>query len=197
MILDKNIQKFVSAFSKLPPLGQKASLRLVFWLYQKHGLIDELVEALLNLKSLKNCRLCNAPCSSDSCDLCSNAARDKRVVCVVEKLTDALAIERSQTFNGVYFFLNGLWAPTKGYHKATLPLSKLKTFLDNMQAQEVILGLPFTLQGDATASLINEELQSLNLKITRLARGIPKGAEIDQIDDYTLSFGLKNREREQ
>lgn len=193
------LDRVITAFTKLPIIGSKTALRLGIWLIGKHALIEELIDALEALKNARTCSSCNAPSSGNVCEICSDNTRDQTTLCVVEKYTDILNIERTKTYPGLYFCLGSLWFPARGVHKEHLPLDKLKSRILDLKPQEVILALPFTLQGDATASLLAKIVREniTDVKITRPARGLPKGAEIDQADDYSLSYALKHRYKDE
>lgn len=193
------LNRVIAAFSKLPIIGPKTAMRLGIWLIGKYNLIQELIDALESLKNARSCSQCNSPASNELCEICSDASRDRSSVCVVEKYTDILNIERTRSYSGLYFCLGTLWIPSRGAHKDQLPIDRLLKLVAQLNPVEVILALPFTLQGDATATLVSNKLRELlpELKITRPARGLPKGAEIDQADDYSLSYALKHRYRDE
>ncbi|MCS6893420.1 MAG: recombination mediator RecR [Deltaproteobacteria bacterium] len=193
--LAKGLQKFVAVFSKLPTIGSKSALKLGIWLIGRPQLINEMIEALMSLKRIGLCSTCLGIASETECEFCSDEKRDRNSICVVEKYTDIVAIENSKSYNGLYFCLGHLWAPVRGISVENLPVEKLLEMIKRFSAKEIILALPFTLQGDATAHYLHGVLSERfsNLNISRPARGLPKGAEIDQVDDYSLSYAFKFR----
>ncbi|MCS6961626.1 MAG: toprim domain-containing protein [Deltaproteobacteria bacterium] len=196
-LINRELEQFTRVFSKLPLFGTKTAFKLGLWLVGKTELIEEIIQSLIELKNLKLCDICGTPISKNVCFLCSDDQRDTSYLCVVEKFSDILAIERTKSFNGTYFCLGSLWSPVKGVGVDKLPIGKILELIVKNKVKEVILALPFTLQGDATSALIDEKLRKSfpNVRITRPARGLPKGAEIDQVDDYSLSYAFKFRER--
>ncbi len=198
MKLPQELEKFIATFSKLPILGLKTSLRLGLWLIQNQSLVKELVESLLELNNLQICNICRSIKSKDQCQYCDDNSRDRELLCVVEKYSDLFSFERSGFYNGLYFCLGTLWSPVKGVTFDKLPIQQLVEMISRMNTKEVILALPFTLQGDATSKVISDSILAKypEIKITRLARGLPKGSEIDQVDDYSLSYAFRYRKNE-
>lgn len=192
------IQDFIDAFSKLPSIGPRQATRLAFYLINSgQKRIQELSGAVNNLKSVKLCEQCFfAHQNKDTlCNICESAERQKDVVAIAEKATDLISMEQSRAFTGRYFLLgefrrNGILSPL---HRERI--TALKSQAKQIgQFKEIILALSPTVYGDINASLIIEELRPFAKKISRLARGIPTGGEIEFADEETLKEALRHRE---
>lgn len=198
-MVPKPIQKFIDAFSRLPALGPRLVTRLAFYLVGLNkAALKELEEAFFDLKSLDRCERCFffKDSSKKLCGICGDARRDKRVVAIVEKETDLLALEQAAKFNGQYLVLGEL--PERGVLKASqkLRLENLKSRIKKElggQAEEIIVALNLNTFGDFVGDLIKQEFKTLAKKITRLGRGIPTGGEIEFADEETLNSALERR----
>lgn len=192
------IQEFIDAFSHLPSIGPRQATRLAFYLVNSgKKKIEELqlvIHALSNVKLCSQCFFAHQRESSE-CHICGNAERAKNIVAITEKATDIISLEQARIFHGRYFILgefrrSGILSPL---HKERLEI--LKTQAKRAGGfEEIILALSPTTQGDMNASLIAEELKPFAKKISRLARGIPTGGEIEFADEETLKEALRHRE---
>lgn len=198
MKLPQELERFIISFSKLPTIGAKTSLKLGLWIIQNKTVISDLAESLQGLSNLSTCEKCRSLSVKEKCVFCDSPERDRTLICVVEKYGDILSFERSGFYNGLYFCLGSLWAPSNGITFDKLPLNSLCNMIKMMDPKEIILALPFSLQGDATAKLISDAISAKfqGIRLTRLARGLPKGSEIDQVDDYSLSYAFRYRKDE-
>ena len=196
----KPIQKFIEIFSKLPSIGQRQATRLAFYLARQPELNRNLDEGLKSLlQGLKICRQCYLPFEkngSDLCPICSNPQRKNNIICLVEKEIDAFSIEKMRQFKGTYHILGNLIDPAdpKSYESLKIELleGRIKK-LANKIAEEIIIALNPTTDGDLTAMYLERRLKNLTKKITRLGRGLPTGGELEFADDETIRGAFEGR----
>lgn len=189
------IQSLVEEFKKLPGIGQKGAERLAFHLVR--GETDtsrRLAQAILNLKEkICVCSVCCAIAEFDPCEICSDPERDKGIICVVEEPQDLYAIERTGAFNGVFHVLMGAIAPLEGIGPESLKISELIKRVQQDPPKEIILATNPNMEGEATAVYIVRKLKSNGLKVTRLARGLPMGGNLEYADEVTLAKSFQGR----
>lgn len=191
------IQNLIRAFSRLPSVGQRTAERFVFYLL-KSGKKDvaELTLAMKQLiESVKSCEVCWDFSDQSPCHICSNPKRDQSMICMVKEPQDVQAIERTNTYHGVYHVLRGV---VKTEHESDLQDIKIREFLERAKKEEVkeiILALNPDLPGETTMMYLEHKLKELypDLKVTRLARGLPMGSDLQYADEITLGSALKNR----
>lgn len=192
--LPKPLQKLIAELCKLPSIGSRSAERLAFYLSSNPELSTEISQALQSVRSeLQTCKECFFISSAELCNICSATDRDKTKVCVVEKPADVVALEQAGIYRGLYHVLNGLWSPLKGRGSENLRIKELQERLQRLQAEEVILATGSTVEGDATAIYLAKILNEAGIKATRLAQGLPKGGELEFLDDLTLSRALSGR----
>ena len=199
MKIPKTIQSLIESFEKLPGVGPKTAQRLTFYLlHVPQNELDKFSMALQNLKKdTILCSLCFMIDEKDPCSIYSDKQRDQRIICVVEEALDVLALEKSEKYKGLYHVLHGKIDPLNNIGPDEIyiaPLiSKLKT--QNSKVKEVILATNPTMEGEATAMFINKQLktQTPNIKITRIGRGLPVGADLEYADDITLQRAMEGR----
>ena len=191
----KLLENAVNEFSKLPGIGKKTALRLVLHLLKKET--DEVLRfsrALTQLREeVKHCRICRNISDHDICNICSNPARDHRMVCVVENIRDVMSIENTQQYRGVYHVLGGIISPMDGIGPADLEIDSLLSRVEKGETDEVIFALSTTMEGDSTNFYIFKKLKDYPIKITTLARGVSIGDEIEYTDEITLGRSIVNR----
>ena len=191
----KLLESAVNEFSKLPGIGKKTALRLVLHLLKKET--DEVLRfsrALTQLREeVKHCRICRNISDHDICNICSNPARDHRMVCVVENIRDVMSIENTQQYRGVYHVLGGIISPMDGIGPADLEIDSLLSRVEKGETDEVIFALSTTMEGDSTNFYIFKKLKDYPIKITTLARGVSIGDEIEYTDEITLGRSIVNR----
>lgn len=196
-ILPKAISRLIESFEKLPGIGPKTAQRLAFYLL--HVPEDELNQFANNLSSLKSntvlCSVCKNVAENDPCSICSDPRRDQDLICVVEQPTDVLALERTGKYRGLYHVLHGAIDPLNNIGPDELYINDLLKRLKNQKVDEIILATNPNMEGEATAMYIHKQLtiNNLQLAITRLAHGLPVGADIEYADDVTLSRALEGR----
>ena len=192
------IENLIKALSRLPGLGRRSAERIALRLAQNPGRrIEDLVAALTEVKqTMTGCDTCGSLTTrtQNPCRWCSDRSRDDRLLCVVESSSDLLLIEQSGSFKGRYYCLNARLAPARGEGVEDLQVSRLLNRLDVLGVEEVILALNTDVESDATASYLADVLKPRNVKVSRLAFGIPAGSGIAYADEITLSRALSGRQ---
>ncbi|GAB4525510.1 MAG: recombination mediator RecR [Anaerolineales bacterium] len=198
MLLPAPIQNLIEAFSRLPGVGPKTASRLTFHLLHAPDEVSlSLAEALQALKSgIGYCQRCYniTAAGRELCEVCANPARRQDVVCVVEAPLDVIAIERTDAFDGVYHVLHGALSPIEGIGPENLKLGALFRRLQQTEIREIILATNPSMEGDATAMYIQRQLAGVPIRITRLARGLPVGGDLEYTDQSTLLRALLGRQ---
>jgi len=194
--LPKEINNLVETFSSFPGIGEKTALRFVLYLLQKDpSYLENLSAQIDNLKSLSLCPKChNISGNRGLCRYCADAARDKTTICAVASLPELMAIEATGDFLGVYHILGGKLEPLRGITPEKLNINSLILRIKNDGIREVILALNPDIPGESTILYLTHLLKPLNTKITRLARGLPMGSELEYADPITLSSALEGRQ---
>jgi len=198
MLLPEPIQNLINAFARLPGIGPKSASRLTFYLLRSsEELPRDLAEALLALKT--NIEYCNRcfnimMIGRDVCEICAHPQRDPLQVCVVEEPLDVLALERTGGYYGQYHVLHGVLSPIEGVGPSDLKIAPLLTRVQKESVQEVILATNPSMEGDATAMYLQTQLRTLNVRVTRLARGLPIGGDLEYADQNTLLRALSGRQ---
>ncbi|PIF06113.1 MAG: recombination protein RecR [Draconibacterium sp.] len=191
----KLLEQAVEEFAKLPGIGRKSALRLVLHLLrQDNESVNRFGTSIIQLKQeIKHCSVCHNISDTDVCQICSNPARNKSAICVVENIRDVLAIENTQQFNGLYHVLGGIISPMDGIGPADLTIDSLVERTGNGETIEVILALSTTMEGDTTNFYIYRKLKDKQVKVSTLARGVAIGDELEYADEITLGRSLVNR----
>ncbi|MEJ2303966.1 MAG: recombination mediator RecR [Anaerolineales bacterium] len=198
MLLPSPIQDLINTFSRLPGIGPKTAARLTFFLLRApDDLSIELAQALQKLKAdTAYCQVCfNITTAGRSeCEICASADRDPGLICVVEGPLDVLALERTDGFSGRYHVLHGALSPIEGIGPEDVKISELLERIRAGGIQEVILATNPSMEGDATAMYLRQRLQPLGVRVTRLARGLPVGGDLEYADQSTLLRALAGRQ---
>ena len=191
----KLLDKAVAEISRLPGIGRKTALRLsLHLLRQDPDAVDALAEALVRLRhDVKYCSVCHNISDDDVCPICSDSRRDSSTICVVENVQDVMAIENTQQFHGLYHVLGGIISPMDGIGPSDLNIDSLAKRVEEGGIAEIILALSSTMEGDTTNFYISRRLQSADVKITVIARGISVGNELEYTDEVTLGRSIINR----
>lgn len=196
--IPRPVKRLMDQFSRLPGVGPKSASRLTFYLLRtSDDQASTLAEALMLLKSETSfCTICYNITSAeiDPCMVCSAVDRDDAVLCVVEEPLDALAIERAGIFKGVYHVLHGSISPVDGIGPDDLRLNELLERVDSDDVKEVIIATNPNLSGEATAMYIHQQLSASGARVTRLARGLPVGGDLEYADEVTLARALEGRQ---
>ena len=189
------ISRLVQELNKLPGIGPKSAQRLAFYLLRSpQEQAERLAEAILTLKQqIKLCSVCYNLTDSDPCAFCRNDQRDHSIICVVEQPQDILAIEHTGVYRGSYHVLHGAISPTEGVGTNDVRIRELSNRLNNGAVHEIILATNTNLEGEQTAMYLHQLLTPLGIKVTRLARGLPFGTELEYADDATLTRAFEGR----
>ena len=196
MQTSKEIEDLVRALSKLPALGPRSAKRIALHLLKKsNSVLPELINVLnAAAVSVKVCEVCGNLDTSSPCLLCQDAKRDRSLMCIVKDVADAWALERSGIFKGLYHILGGNLSALNGVGPSELNVEALLKRVREGQFSEVIIALDANLDGLTTSHYIAELLEPFNLKISRIAYGVPVGGELDYLDDGTISQAIKSRQ---
>ncbi|MCO5184527.1 MAG: recombination mediator RecR [Anaerolineae bacterium] len=196
-ILPQPVQQLINNFARLPGVGPKTASRLTFYLLRgtDKSLAADLAAALLELgEKTRYCSRCFNITENDPCEVCADESRDETVLCVVEEPLDVVAIERSRAYTGLYHVLHGALSPIEGIGPDDLRIEELVQRIDDGAFNEVILATNATLEGDSTALYLQRRLAGSNARLTRLARGLSVGGDIEYTDEITLSRALNGRQ---
>lgn len=187
--------RLAEQFQRLPGIGKKTAMRLAFSIVDNRELARDLSEALgMVWQKVGECSICRNITENDICDVCSNNSRIDSI-CVVHNPADIRAIEDAGLYRGKYFVLHGFLAPLDGTGPDELGINKLRKMIDRFSVDEVILALDSTADGEATSSYIARILETRQVTVTRLARGLPPGASVEFADSLTLSQAFQGRQR--
>ena len=190
-----SLNELINQFSRLPGIGKKTAQRLAFSiLEQPPERAKAFAEALVNAREkIHFCKVCQNLTDLDVCPICSNENRDKSVICVVEDPKDVMAFERTREFSGVYHVLHGVISPLDNVSPDDLKIKELMSRLASGEVKEIIMATNPTVEGEATASYISRLIKPMGIKVTRLAYGVPVGADLQYADEYTLARALEGR----
>ena len=190
-----SLEQLADALKRLPGVGPKSAQRMAYHLLQHdRSAASELGYALLNaVDRIRHCASCNTFTEAELCETCQDDDRDPRLLCVVETPADQMMIEQTLTFKGLYFVLMGRLSPLDGIGPKDIYLDKLISRATNVLVEEVVLATNFTNEGEATAHYISETLKSRGLRVSRLARGVPVGGELEYVDAGTIARAMLDR----
>ena len=191
----KTILNLIESFKKLPGIGEKTAERLAL---STLNMDDDTIETFSNSrkavhKKKKKCDKCGSYTENELCDICLSETRDHSTMCVVEESKNVIQFEKVGTYNGVYHVLGGLISPLDGINPENINLSTLKKRIKDENIKEVILAIKPSIEGETTALYISKMLEGEPIKITKIAHGIPMGADIDYIDPLTLEIAMEDR----
>jgi recombination protein RecR len=198
MLLPESIQSVINSLERLPGIGPKSASRLAFYLLRAPDeLSQDLATALADLKvKTAFCQECFniTEAGREVCEICESSRRDGSLICVVEEALDVLALERTGGFQGKYHVLQGVLSPIEGIGPDDLKIKQLIARLRSGAVKEVILATNPSMEGDATALYLRQQLEPLGVKVTRLARGLPVGGDLEYADQNTLLRALSGRQ---
>ncbi|MBO4734538.1 MAG: recombination protein RecR [Clostridia bacterium] len=190
-----SLNELINQFSRLPGIGKKTAQRLAFSiLEQPPERAKQFAEALISAREkIHFCKVCQSFTDLDVCPICANEQRDKSVICVVEDPKDVMAFERTREYAGVYHVLHGVISPLDNVGPDDLKIKELMSRLSSGEVKEIIMATNPTVEGEATASYISRLVKPMGIKVTRLAYGVPVGADLEYADEYTLARALEGR----
>lgn len=194
MYFTRPLAKLIEEFQKFPGVGPKSAQRMAFYVLDMTPEAGEaLAAAILDAKEkVKHCTICFHLSERDPCEICSDERRDKQIICVVAEPRDLIALERTREFKGLYHVLTGLISPLEGRGPEQLSVRELINRVPG-GVKEVILAINPTVEGDATVLYLSQLIKPLQVKVTRIAFGLPMGADLEYADDMTLSRALEGR----
>lgn len=192
----KLIDRLVNELTKMPGVGRKSAQRLTFFLLKApEGYVENLARLLNEVKQhVSPCRECGNLTEEERCGVCADDTRNRRLICVVEEPADITLVERTGEFNGVYHVLMGVISPLEGIGPDQLRMAELVNRAQTHQAVEVIVATDPDVEGDTTAYYIAKLLSPLGVKVTRIARGLPVGGDLDFADEVTLAQAIAGRQ---
>lgn len=190
------LARLIEAFHRLPGIGPKSAQRLAYYILRApREEAEALAAALVEVKDrIRLCSLCQNVTDRDPCALCADPTRDRSLICVVEEPLDILALERAGAYTGLYHVLHGALSPMDGIGPDRIKVRELLERLRAGAVQEVVLATNSSLEGEATAGYLARLLQPSGLRVTRIARGLPVGADVEYADEVTLNRALRNRQ---
>jgi recombination protein RecR len=192
----ESVSKLIQELNKLPGIGPKSAQRLAYHILRTpEEQTKELADAILSVKQkTRLCSICFNVTESDTCRICGNEQRDRTKICIVEQPQDILALEHTRAYQGLYHVLHGAISPTEGVGADNIKVKELINRLKDGSVTEVILATNTNLEGEQTALYLNQQITPLGIKVTRLARGLPFGTELEYADDVTLTRALEGRQ---
>ncbi len=193
--LPSSLQRLINEFSKLPGIGPKSAQRLAFYLLKKDNV--ELMLLSDSVREVRNditfCKQCHNMAETDPCSVCADKSRNQKLICVVEEPLDAIALDKTGSYNGLFHVLGGVLNPMEGITADQLNIGSLIERITLLGAEEIIIATNPTLEGETTAMHIAKLLKDSPVKISRIARGLPMGGDLEYADEVTLSRALEGR----
>jgi recombination protein RecR len=195
MYFTRPLAKLIEEFQKFPGVGPKSAQRMAFHVMDMNmEQVKELAGSIIEAKEkVRHCGICFHLSAQDPCEICSNERRDRTTICVVAEARDLIALERSQEYKGTYHVLTGLISPLEGRGPEHLTVRELVNRVGTREIKEVILAINPTVEGDATVLYISHLIKPLGAKVTRIAFGLPVGADLEYADDVTLAKAMEGR----
>jgi len=186
------LSDLIVAFSRLPGIGPKTAGRLAFYLLQHADHAEDLAKAIaIALRDIKQCSVCGNYTEIDPCKICSGERRDRTLLCIVEQPRDVVALEKTGEYKGLYHVLHGVLSPMEGIGPEELNLTGIFQRLEGVQ--EVVVAVNPTVEGEATAHYIAKLLKPMQLRVTRIAHGLPVGGDLEYADEVTIARALEGR----
>lgn len=190
-----SLKKVVDSFKLFPGIGERTAERLAFSvLNMENENVENIAKNLINLqKNIKQCKTCNVLTDEDTCNICSNTLRDSTTLCIVDDSKSVFLFEKMGIYNGLYHVLDGLISPIDGVTPDDIGLDKLINRIKEGNFKEIVLAVKPSVEGETTSLYIKRILEDMNIKISKIASGIPMGADIEYLDVLTLERALKDR----
>lgn len=195
MLIAEPLQKAIDELSKLPSIGKKTAQRLAIHLLKNdRETVESLITSLRDLKEkIRFCQECFNISVEETCDICKSAKRDRTVLCIVEDASDVISIEKTNEYNGLYHVLGGVLDPLSGVTADSLKIKELLQRISNQEIKEIILALNPNAEGDATSLYLSRMLKETSVRISRIARGLPIGGDIEFADSATIGRAFIGR----
>ena len=189
------IQNLIECYKKLPSIGEKTAERLAL---STLNLDDEVINlfssSLKNIKTkIKRCKKCNNYTENEICDICADISRKKELLCIVENPEDIILVEKNNIFDGYYYVVSNLISPSNGFDVSKINIDEIIKIVKENKIKEIILAIKPSIEGETTSMYISKLLKNSDVIVSRIALGIPIGAEIDYVDSLTLEMALENR----
>ena len=191
----ETISNLIECFKKLPGIGERTAERLALSILEMdEENVNLFSKSLKDMKSkIKYCEKCNNYSEDTLCEICKDKSRNKNILCVVEEPKNIILFEKLNIFDGYYHVLNGLISPIDGINPEDINLSTLIDRVKTDKIKEIVLALKPSIEGETTSLYISKTLEDMDVKVTKIAHGVPMGAEIDYVDSLTLELALENR----
>lgn len=191
----KTLENLIESFKKLPGIGEKTAERYALSLLElDKEYVDLMIESLSNLKKIKRCVKCNNLTEESECSICKSQERDKNTICIVESPKNLVILEKLSVYNGMYYVLDKLISPLDGIGPEDINLDLLLKRIKTEEIKEVIFAIKPDIEGETTIRYISKILEKQDIKITRLAHGVPIGIEMEYIDSMTLELAFEDRQ---
>lgn len=195
MIYPKSIASLIEHFQKFPSVGPKSAQRMAFYLIRMpKSEVEKFAQSMLDAKeNTKTCEICFNLSSTSPCEICTSPQRDKSTICVVAETKDLIAIEKTNEYKGLYHVLQGLISPMDGIGADDIRIKELLNRLTDENVKEVILALSPSVEGEATSLYLNKLIKPFGIKISRIAFGLPVGADLEYADEITIAKAIEGR----
>ena len=195
MIYPKSIATLIEHFQKFPSVGPKSAQRMAFYMLRMpESEVQKFAQAILEAKrNTRTCEVCFNLSSASPCEICTNPKRDRSIICVVAETKDLIAIEKTNEFKGLYHVLQGLISPMDGIGADDIRIKELLTRLASDEVKEVILALPPSVEGEATSLYLTKLIKPFGITISRIAFGLPVGADLEYADEITIAKAIGGR----
>lgn len=195
MIYPKSIASLIEHFQKFPSVGPKSAQRMAFYLLRMpKSEVEKFAQSMLDAKeNTKTCEICFNLSSTSPCEICTSSQRDKSTICVVTETKDLIAIEKTNEYKGLYHVLQGLISPMDGIGADDIRIKELLNRLTDENVREVILALSPSVEGEATSLYLNKLIKPFGIKISRIAFGLPVGADLEYADEITIAKAIEGR----
>ena len=195
MIYPKAIAALIEQFQKFPSVGPKSAQRMAFYLLRMPTAdVENFAKAIIEAKhNTQTCDVCFNLSSTSPCEICSSSQRDKSVICVVSETKDLIAIEKTNEYKGLYHVLQGLISPIDGIGAEDIRIKELLNRLTNEEVKEIILALSPSVEGEATSLYLTKLIKPFGIKVSRIAFGLPVGADLEYADEMTIAKAIEGR----
>ena len=195
MIYPKSIAALIEHFQKFPSVGPKSAQRMAFYMLRMpESEVQKFAQAILDAKrNTRTCEVCFNLSTTSPCEICTNPKRDRSTICVVAETKDLIAIEKTNEFKGLYHVLQGLISPMDGIGADDIRIKELLNRLTSEEVKEIILALPPSVEGEATSLYLTKLIKPFGIKISRIAFGLPVGADLEYADEITIAKAIEGR----